>query len=153
MAAKKQTSQSNSTPSPVGGQFRAAYTKPFAPALANRVGKKGKEHAQIILNVSELATVGIGALLTAEVNHTRPANHVWGWRIGEMVASLPVLAYTQQNTALGRLALGVFLGAAVESLIDSTGGLTGWAALPPTDSVIRMRPTDHKRRGNPNHGA
>lgn len=120
----------------------SSYTGHFVPTFSSRASEKGQEHAQAVVNLAELATVGIGALATAEVNHTRPSSSVWGWRIAELVSSLPVLAFTGQNSTLGRLALGVFLGAAVETLIDSTPGLTGWEVLPPTDSQVRYVVTE-----------
>ena len=117
-------------------QTTANYKKSFTEPLAKQSAVKGAEHATVTLNLLELATVGFGAAVTAEVNHTRPANHVWTWRVVEMIASLPVLAYNGHKNTLGRLALGVFVGAVVESLIDSTPGLTGWDVLPPDDSTI-----------------
>lgn len=124
------------------GSFRSALTKSYAGEFKNpltqRVQEHGQQHVQAILNLGELATVGIGAIATAEINHTRASNQVWGWRMAEFLSSIPVLIYTKQSTVLGRIALGVFLGAAVETLVDSTPGVTGWASMPPTDSIIRI---------------
>ena len=117
-------------------QTTANYKKSYTTPLVEQSKTKGEEHAKVTLNLLELATVGLGAVVTAEVNHTRPANNVWTWRVVEMIASLPVLAYNGHKDTLGRLALGVFIGAAVESIIDSTPGLTGWDVLPPDDSTI-----------------
>ena len=114
-------------------QSVTAYRGTLAQPLVEQAGVKGAEHAQAALNLLELATVGLGAVVTAEVNHTRSAQTVWTWRVVEMISTVPVLAFNGHRNTLGRLAMGVFLGALVESLVDSTPGLTGWAVLPPDD--------------------
>ncbi len=132
--AKAKTSKQ--PPASFSDASKSAFKQSYTTPLVQQMGAKGAEHATVTLNLLEMATVGFGAVVTAEVNHTRPANNVWTWRVVEMVASVPVLAYNGHKNTLGRLALGVFVGALVESVIDSSPGLTGWDVLPPDDSTI-----------------
>lgn len=141
MTTRKSSSQSPVTVKEFKSRSKTGYSQALSNPLLSQAEVKGKEHAQVILNLGELATIGIGALVTAEVNHTRSAQTVWTWRVVEMLASLPVLAYSGHKDTLGRLALGVFIGAAVEGLVDSTPGLTGWDVLPPEDSRITYHAT------------
>jgi len=141
MPSSSSSSRSSKTPNPpppLSRQAKGAYAQQFSQPIVGKVAEKGAEHATIIVNLAELATIGGAALVTAEVNHTRPATNIWVWRIVEMLSSLPVLAYNGHKNTLGRIALGVFIGAAVESLVDSTPGLTGGVVwTPPADQQIR----------------
>jgi len=114
----------------------SGYKSQLTSPLLGAVSSKGAEHATVILNLSTMATIAIGAVVTAEVNHTRPKNSVWTWRVVEMISSLPVLAYNGHQNTLGRLALGVFLGSLIESFVDSTPGLTGAVVPVPADSQV-----------------
>lgn len=121
--------------------FRQAITQNYKSTMLAPVGLaaqvKAAEHGQIIVNLGELATVGIACAATAEWNHTRSANLVWTWRIVELLGGGVVLAYNGTRNTLGRIALGVFTGGLAETLIDSTPGLTGAPVVtPPQDATI-----------------
>lgn len=91
------------------------------------------EGGNAVFNLEQLGTVAVSAAVTAEVNHTR--TNRWSWRFAEFASSLPVLAFTGSNHLLGRVAIGVFAGALVETLVDRQA-TTGWEVLPPDDSRV-----------------
>lgn len=92
--------------------------------------EKAAEHGMVIVNLGELATVGITSAAVAEWNHTRQASQVWTWRFVELLGGGVVLAYNGTRNTLGRIGLGVFTGGLAETLIDSTPGLTGARVSP-----------------------
>lgn len=125
---------------------QASYAKSLFSPLATQAGAKGKEHAAIILNLGELATISVTAAVTAEVNHTRSASDIWIWRIVELGVSGLVMGYNGTHNTLGRIGAGVFAGALAETLVDSTPGRTGYiASAPLPDHVIRFTPREQER--------
>ena len=140
MARKKQSTTKGSNP-PEHTTFRHAvgsgYKSTMLSPVSQRATEKAQEHGEVILNLGELTTVSLTAGITAEVNHTRKASNVWLWRMMELGGGGVVLGFNGTRNTLGRLGLGVFVGALTETLVDSTPGLTGQAVRhPPKDAVV-----------------
>lgn len=137
----RQSNQPNPPKVAAPNSFRQAITQNYKSTMLAPVGsaatEKAAEHGQIIVNLGELATVGLTCAAVAEWNHTRSANLVWTWRIVELLGGGVVLAYNGTRNTLGRIALGVFTGGLAETIIDSTPGLTGAPVrTPPRQATI-----------------
>lgn len=127
MAKTTQSQQPKAPPPP--SSLREAASRAHT---ANRQSSY-LESGNAVFNLEQLGTVAVSAAVTAEINHTR--TNRWGWRFAEFASSLPVLAFTGSNHLLGRVAIGVFAGALVETLVDRQA-TTGWEVLPPDDSRV-----------------
>lgn len=133
---KTQAAQAKARAKSTSGQLKGAYTGAFSAPLVGASVEKAQEHARLVINLGELATVALTAGATAEINHTRSASDVWIWRIVELGTSGLVMGYNGTRNTLGRIGLGVFAGALAETLIDSTPGLTGARVSAPWDAQV-----------------
>lgn len=134
---RQQDQKEKKKKSSVFGKSRSDYRQSFGTPITQQTQAKAREHAQMVVNIGELATVALSAGATAEINHTRKASSIWAWRIVELGTSGLVMSYNGTRNTLGRIGMGVFAGALAETLIDSTPGLTGQAVRnPPVDAQI-----------------